>query len=483
MIVWPEGRGPTAYQDEALGETVARGRGAVRGPHGLGKTTIAALLVLWFAETREILGRLHDEDWKAGTTAGAWLQLTHYLWPEIHKWARRMRWDLLGRERYDERAELLTLQLVLEHGRAFSAAPGEASSIEGLHADHVAYIYDEAKNIPDGTFDATEGAFAGVGETFAFAISTPGPPSGRFWQIHARQAGYESWWTRHVTLEEAISAGRISREWAEERGRQWGIDSALYKNRVEGEFASSDEQAIPLPWVEEAQLRWKALEAEHSLRTGPITAIGVDVADTGEDVTAIAPRRGNRVDDLIYSTAHGMRDDEGDPQYGAGVTMATDRVVSILGDNSEAVAVIDVLGVGAGVAGEARRRVEERNRRRVIPFNAMVPVDWTDSTGELKFQNLRAAGWWHLRELLDPKNGHEVALPPDDRLTGDLTAPWWLAPGPGGKMRLASKDDIRKVIGRSPDSGDAVVHAFWAEMAQVAAWTSAAQTAGVRLAR
>jgi hypothetical protein len=72
---------------------------AVRGPHGLGKTTVNAIAVLWFALTRDAAGI----DWKAATTAGAWRQLEYYLWPEIHKWARRLRWDVLNRPPLNDR--------------------------------------------------------------------------------------------------------------------------------------------------------------------------------------------------------------------------------------------------------------------------------------------------------------------------------------------------------------------------------------------
>lgn len=82
---------------------------------------------------------------------------------------------------------------------------------------------------------------------------------GRFYDIHSRKPGYEDWTVRHVTLGEAIKAGRISPDWAEQRKRQWGEDSAIYQNRVLGEFAASDEDAVvPLAWVEAAVERWHA---------------------------------------------------------------------------------------------------------------------------------------------------------------------------------------------------------------------------------
>ena len=210
LVSWRPGESPAPYQDEILAELVQRRRVAVRGPHGLGKSMIAAIAVLWFALSRD--------DWKAPTTASAFRQLSKYLWPEIHKWARRLRWDRIGREPFDHHRELQVLGLKLPGGEAFAVASDDAAMIEGAHARRLLYVFDEAKTIPADTWDAAEGAFATAGEAtgdeaLALAISTPGAPSGRFYDIHSRRPGYEDWWVRHVKLEEAIRAGRVSEEW------------------------------------------------------------------------------------------------------------------------------------------------------------------------------------------------------------------------------------------------------------------------------
>ena len=49
----------------------ARDHILIYGPPGLGKTALAAWLILWFAETRSRAGA----DWKVLTTAGSWSQL------------------------------------------------------------------------------------------------------------------------------------------------------------------------------------------------------------------------------------------------------------------------------------------------------------------------------------------------------------------------------------------------------------------------
>ena len=168
-IAWRPGQGPTPYQREILSYFPKHRRVAVRGPHGLGKTALAAWLILWFALTRDGL------DWKIATTASAWRQLTDFLWPEVRKWAAKLRWDKLGRAPLRKDVELLSLGLKLRTGQAFAMASNEPARMEGAHADHILVVYDEAKTIPGETFDALEGALS-TGETYALCISTPGPP-------------------------------------------------------------------------------------------------------------------------------------------------------------------------------------------------------------------------------------------------------------------------------------------------------------------
>jgi hypothetical protein len=438
-------RGSTlaAYQAELLAALPTRQRVAARGPHGLGKTTTNALAVLWFATTREAA----DIDWKAVTTAGGWRQLEKYLWPEIHKWVRRLRWDRLGVEPWREGRELLDLSLRLSCGEAFAVASNNPELIEGAHADHVLYVFDESKAIVPGVWDAAEGAFSGATEgreAYALAQSTPGEPAGRFYDIHARKPGLEDWWARHVTLDEAVAAGRVSRQWAERRRRQWGVDSAVYANRVCGEFHSSDEDAvIPLAWVEAANERWRVWKDLASPERHGRRVIGVDVARTGEDLTALAIREGDVVRELRT--------------FAKQMTMATaGKVGGLLADDtSTAVAVVDTDGLGAGVTDRLREQ-----GYRVVAFHAGAKTDRKDRSGELGFVNVRSAAWWNLREMLDPAYGEQIALPDDAQLIGDLTAPHWDVLS-GSKIAVESRDSLVQRLGRSPDRGTAVMQAFW----------------------
>lgn len=442
---------PTFYQDELLSALPIKKRVAVRGPHGLGKTAIASWFILWFSLTRD------GGDWKCPTTASAWRQLTKFLWPEVHKWARRLNWDKIQRKPLNERSELLGLSLKLSTGEAFALASDQYTSIEGAHADSLLYVFDEAKAIPNDTFDAAEGAFMGSAqaETYALAISTPGEPVGRFYEIHKRQPGYEDWWVRHVTLEEAIEAGRIDPDKAEQRKRQWGEKSALYQNRVLGEFCANDEEGVvPLAWVELANERWRQWN-ENGKELGEFRTVGVDVGGGGggaADKSVFALRfDGTPCGDLKLKLISELRKNNNEDTM-----QTTGRVVGILRKNGGK-AIVDVIGIGAGVVS----RLREQNFE-VIPFNASESSDATDASGELGFANKRAAAWWNFREMLDPANNHNIALPEDDQLIGDLTTPR-KKPESGGRIRIESKDDIKKRIDKSTDEGDAVVMAFFPE--------------------
>jgi len=447
-------KGLTAYQRDMLDQVPKQGRVCVRGPHGLGKTTTNALTVIWFAITREAA----KKDWKCATTAGAWRQLEFYLWPEIKKWSRKLRWDKLGMKPWREgtSGELLTLELKLTYGSAFAVASTDEKKIEGVHADSVLYIFDESKAIRPAVFEAAEGAFSGAPastgerpttspadrglEAYAVATSTPGEPQGQFYSIQTNRDKHPDWHVIHVTLKQVIHAGRISLDWAKARKNEWGEDSAPYQTRVLGNFyASSADAVIPLAWVEDAMERWDVWVKSGRRKFSPTKVLGVDVALGGADFCGIAHRRGHvieKVEKLKLSNT----------------VKVADAVETRLASGDEAV--IDSIGVGAGVLATLRER--GRNAR---PFTASKKSFKKDVGREHGFLNRRAEMWWAMRELLDPAFSPDVAIPRDDQLIGELTAPKWTETA-SGKIKVESKDEIRKRIDRSTDLADAVLQTW-----------------------
>lgn len=416
-IEFPRGMALAPYQEDILSQFYSAKRMAVRGPHGLGKTALAAWVVLWAILT--------SEDVKVPVTASAWRQLSKFLFPEIHKWAKRLRWDKLGRAPFT-RDELLTLSIKLGAAReAFALASNNPELIEGAHAERLVYVFDEAKAIPDATWDAAEGAFS-TGDCYALAISTPGARGGRFYEIHRRAAGFEAWRVRHVTLTEAIEAGRISRTWAEDRKRQWGESSPVYQARVLGEFPEqADDALISLAWIEQAR--------ERELEPSGEPMAGCDIARFGEDDSCMLTRQGECV--LSIDIWHGHD------------TMTTTGRIK----QANVFCNVDAIGVGAGVVD-----------RLVELGHPCVGVNIGErALDRERFVNLRAEGYWLLRERFQLGQIDLSRVPREvyDRLSGELTALTFSYQS-DGRIKLEAKEDMKKRLGRSPDVADALMLAF-----------------------
>jgi len=348
--------------------------------------------------------------------------LSHYLFPEVHKWAQRADWSRVGRQ-----PELLTLSVRRGAScEAFALASNRPELMEGAHAEHLLYVFDEAKAIPDGMWDSAEGSLTGP-NSYALAISTPGIMLGRFFDIHSHKPGYEDWWTRHVTLAEAMVAGRVTQEWVDKRKAAWGERSPLFAMHVLGEFAKqAEESLLNLEWIDAARLR--DLPSEES----PVA--GVDIARTGADDSVHCQRRGGKIGPVTIWHGHDTMESAGRIKQ-AGVPCG-----------------VDVIGVGAGVYD----RLAEQG------FDCW-PVNVAESATESeRFTNLRAELAWRVREMFE-RGEIDLSELSDDvyvRLAGELMALKLDKPTSSGQMRLVPKDETKKVLGHSPDVADALMMSF-----------------------
>ncbi len=429
-IMFDPGQAPTDYQCEIMQAVVDKRRVCVRGPHGLGKTALTSWLVLWFALTRD-----GKTDWKCPTTASSWRQLEDYLWPEIHKWSQRIRWDKVGRKPFDYNTELMQLNLRLRTGRAFAMATKNPELIEGAHSEELLYVFDEAKAIPSKLWDAAEGAFS-VGNCRWIAVSTPGEPQGRFYDIHRRAAGYDDWTVIHVSKEQCIAAGRFSAEWAQARAEQWGRTSSVYLNRVEGQFAASTTNGIPLADIEAAIERWHAMSRNGML--GKPIAIGVDVG-TGHDPSVIAEISRDAV--LSLETA------------ASGTMELVAEISRYLRNHRDTVAVIDGNGIGVGVVERLAEFPDLEGRVIVFRGNERNTIRMGN---ELSFANKRSGAWWYMRKRI---TSGTLAIPDHRRLVEDLTSIGWHETS-NGRLLATPKEKIRMILGRSTDYGDALAMAL-----------------------
>jgi hypothetical protein len=276
----------------------------------------------------------------------------------------------------------------------------------------------------------------------AFSISTPGETNGQFYDIQQHRPGYEDWLTRHITVDEAIAAGRMTAEWVEMRKKQWGEGSALFQNRVLGEFAdASEEGLIPRSWVLAACDRWKRWKESGAKMIPGRKNIGIDTARQGLDKTMCAVQQ-SMIVPIIY-------------RYSKLTLTTLAGYVKTIADNANLNIEMDG-GLGAGLYDI----LHSDGVPFLHPITVAAPTTWTDKSRKLKFFNVRAAMWWNMRELLDPDEGEDICLPPNEDLVLDLTAPH-LEVMKDGTLLVEAKNKIRDRIGRSTDYGDAVCLSFW----------------------
>lgn len=201
-------------------------------------------------------------------------------------------------------------------------------------------------------------------------------------------------------------------------------------------------QLIPSGWIYEAQERWTEKPPEEA----PMCSIGVDVAQGGPDKTVLQIRY-----DHWFARPIDVPGKETPDGRSVAALVLKNRV-------GNPVIVVDV---GGGYGGATFEHLTSNN----LPakgYNGSNTSAARTRDRTLKFLNKRAADYWAFREALDPSQpgGSFISLPPDRRLAADLMAVRY-DPTPKG-IKIESKLDIKKRLGRSTDFGDAAVMA-WSE--------------------
>lgn len=223
------------------------------------------------------------------------------------------------------------------------------------------------------------------------------------------------------------------------------LPEPLRSQMLKGDFnaGASDPawQTIPTEWVKAAQARWQA----RPIKKGDMTCIGLDPARGGMDKTTAARCHDTWFDELV--TAPGAVTKDGPTTAAFAAPLVRDGAViavDAIGIGSSALDFIKGVGLHVhAVVGSERSTLMDKN-------------------GTLRFRNVRAEMYWRLREALDPANPNPISLPPDAELLADLCAVRYkvVTLGQHAAIQMREKDEIRELLGRSPDKGDAVAMTF-----------------------
>jgi len=409
---------------------------AVQSAHDTGKSWVSSRLFLWWLSVHEV-GTAFGVS-TAPTTA----QVEAILWREIERGHRKggLKGKITGEQKWKIGEELVA------YGR--KPADYDQAAFQGIHALHTLIIIDEADGVPKSLFDAVDALATNVNAR-VLAIGNPDNPSSHFasickpgsgWNVHKISAFDTPAFTGEKVPESLLPL-LISPEWVEERKKRWGVTSPIYQSKVLGEFPDvSDSTLIHPKWIKAAQER--TLERTHK----PV--LGIDIARFGEDETVMYRREGGWV--RLYR-AHNKADTMETTGH---IARAFTEINAETRIQAYLSAVIDEVGVGAGVFDRAR----ELGLDIVGVNGGQSPAD------KERFINARAESFWNLREMFE--SGDIDIDPDDDQLAAQLGAIQWKLDS-RGRVQIESKDEIRKRGLPSPDRADALVYAFFQNQSSV----------------
>lgn len=409
--------------ERILEATAQHDRVAVRAGRKVSKTTGAAAAAIWWSM----------RGGKVLVTAPTAATLRDPFWLELE--------TLLARLPSPPHVPIqpTTPIRMPNHGRIVGRQAAKRENLQGPSGADSLYIIEEASGVRREIVEAIEGNVAGGGKILMIGNPTllSGPyydafhaPGTRYHQIHI--SSRES---PNVTEGRVVIPGLAIPEWIEEQEERHGPESPFVQIHIDGEFPTTGANSvIPLALVDAAEARWATTTGD-----GPLT-LGVDVARSGDDESVIQPVRGKRA----YEPT-GYRNQTG-PSLGRHViTTATN-----LRQGQEPVTVnVDIIGVGASAYD-------------YLTENA---PDWLTINGINVAEAATSDGYHRLRDQIAFAVRHWLeaggAIPHHPELRTDLIAGTY-AFTTAGKYRVASKDELKETLARSPDYGDALSLAIYA---------------------
>jgi hypothetical protein len=400
---------------------------AVASGRGIGKSALVAWIILWMLSTR--LGATII------VTANTEQQLRSRTWAELGKWmtlAINSHWFQKTATTVKPAPwfqEALERDLKIDTGYYYAQAQlwseENPDAFAGIHSSYgVCLIMDEASGIPSPIYSVSEGFFSEpTSNRYWFTFSNPRRNTGPFYDSFNSKKRF---W-QNVQIDSRTVEG-TDQKLFQSMIEQYGEDSTVARVEVMGEFPSADDDTvIPLDLVR------GAVERDVTLTANEPIVWGLDVARFGGDNSALCVRQGNTVLEIKSFASMDLMQLCGVVKNRYDDCTVMERPQEIL---------VDVIGLGAGVV--------DRLREQNLPVRG-VNVAEAPSTKK-NYLNLRAELWFAIKDWLAQR---DCRLPNDDELVSELAAPLYKYTSTG-KIKIESKDEMRKRGIKSPDKADAL---------------------------
>lgn len=415
----------------AKGEDPAMYQSATASGRGVGKSALTAWLNLWNMSCN--LGATSI------TTANTEPQLKSRTWAELGKWhtlSINNHWfekTALSLKPYPWFQESLENQLKIDTGYYYAQAQlwseENPDAFAGVHNfNGVLVIFDEASGIPKPIWTVTEGFFTEpVLHRYWFCFSNPRRNEGEFFECFHRARNY--WYGRNLDSRNVEGTDKAKLNQIIEKH---GEDSDEARIEVKGEFPrQGDKQFISRELVDGAVER--EIVPDHY--AGLI--MGIDVARYGDDQTVFRFRRGRDARSIPAVKLKGKDN----------MQVANEAAFWI--DEHKPDAVCVDAGNGTGVIDRLKElgyKVEE-----VWFGSSPENEEWADKRTEL---------WANMREWL-----RGACIDDDSELHDDIVGPQYEF-SRYDKIKLESKEKMKKRGIASPDNGDALACTFAVKVAR-----------------
>ena len=396
---------------------------SVKSGHGTGKSASLAMAATWFACTR--IG------FKVVMTAPTAPQLYDALWAETKMYFRRL--PAVIRDLFEIKAERIELKSAPEEGfiTVRTASKERPEALAGIHANHVLLIADEASAIPEEIFESAVGSMSGENAT-TILTGNPTRLSGLFYRTHH---DLQDDWVTYTWSSE--HSPRVTQEFIDKILRTYGQESNQYRVRVLGEFPLTDDDTlIARPRVEAAMARQIDVNPQGTRYWA------LDVARYGSDNSVLGERIGNSITWLESKSNLDTMNLAGwvKHKYDGVPTHERPRII-----------LIDVIGVGAGVV-DRLTELKLPVRGVNVSESAMVFSDG---------YRLRDQLWLDVKMWLE---SDLASLPNDRLLVEELVSPTYSFMS-NGKLKLESKEAMKRRGVKSPDKADCIALTFAEEPA------------------
>lgn len=417
---------PDEWQKDFLHAYNGSRRVAAKACKGPGKTAVLAWCAWHFAVTRP-----HA---KIPATSITGDNLRDGLWAELAKWQQKSEFLKAA---FTWRAERVVANgheetwFMSARKWSQSADPSQqANALAGLHADYILFIIDEAGGIPDAVMAAAEAALASGIECKLLICGNPTHLSGPLYRACTSEASL--WKVIEITgdPDDPKRSSRISKEWAQEQIKTWGRDNPWVMVNVLGKFPPSSINALLGP--DEVEAAMKRVLPYEAYKNSP-KVLGIDVALQGGDRTVFAPRQG-----MVAFKAKIFR--LSDPKL-----IASQAAVAIQKWQPDAVNIDNTGGWGSGVISYLRDW-----------GYAVNDVQFAGKSTNIVYANKRTE--MHHDAALWVKQGG--CLPNSPGLKEEICAQTYFHKK--DKLQMTEKDQIKQILGRSPDEWDAYIltHAY-----------------------